>query len=71
MIQIVGEPSNQFMKEMGDDEKKRVEDQCKSLGPEGLQRCKTTLEQSIANNEVGISLFSTLVFTHVKEGKAL
>ena len=40
------------MEQMGEEEKARVEAQRASLGSEGLEKCRVTLEEATENNEV-------------------
>ncbi len=52
IFQIVGEPSTQLMKEMGDEEKARVAEQVKQLGDAGLKNKGEILQKATEENEV-------------------
>ncbi|XP_047134404.1 uncharacterized protein C05D11.1 isoform X1 [Hydra vulgaris] len=51
MVVVVGEPSEELMKKMGDEEKTRLTAQADQLGPEGLEQMKKELEAAIKENE--------------------
>lgn len=52
MVVIVGDPSEEKMKEMGDNEKQRVKRQREELGDDGLAKKKMLLEKAIEENSV-------------------
>ena len=53
LLKMIGEPSTQLMKEMGDEEKERIAKQIERLGESGLRKKTDTLEKATEDNEVG------------------
>ena len=51
-VQIIGEPSLKLMKEMGEEEKKRIAQQVASLGKPGLKKMEQQLSAAVEENEV-------------------
>lgn len=52
MVVVVGDPSEEKMKVMGENEKHRVKRQREDLGEEGLKSKKQMLEKAIEENSV-------------------
>ena len=52
MILVVGNPSEEKMKLMGEEEKRRVKRQREQLGEEGLAKKKRILEKALEENSV-------------------
>ena len=64
MVQIVGEPSTQLMKDMGDEEKARIAKQIEKLGESGLKEKAVVLEKATEENEVLSCFFICRFPTH-------
>ena len=61
---MVGEPSTELMKQMGDEEKARTAKQIKQLGESGLKKKADILQKATEENEVHVnSLFFYLFYT--------
>ena len=54
IVVIIGDPSEEFMKKSGDEEKQRIEQQVATLGEDGLKQKATELETAITNNSVSL-----------------
>ncbi|KAA8906288.1 Metalloenzyme, LuxS/M16 peptidase-like protein [Sphaerosporella brunnea] len=50
-VSILGRPSAKLLKKMDEDEKKRIADRMKKLGPEGLKELEAKLQAAKAKNE--------------------
>ncbi|XP_076436922.1 uncharacterized protein C05D11.1-like [Babylonia areolata] len=51
-VVVVGEPSQTVMEQKGQEEKQRIAAQRQRLGTEGLEKCRVSLEEATAANEV-------------------
>lgn len=64
LVVIIGDPSEDFMKKMGEEEKQRVEKQAACLGEKGLKEKSLCLENALSQNNV--SFFLLLLYIHMK-----
>ena len=55
LLQIIGEPSVEKMKEMGDEEEARISKQVEELGESGLKEKAAILQKATEDNEVDSS----------------
>lgn len=52
LVVIIGDPSEDFMKKMGEEEKQRVEKQAACLGEKGLKEKSLCLENALSQNNI-------------------